>query len=191
MAHSLQTITPTAAIQSFQGAQTELTYLPRSRIIFSGKATITAKNAADSKTVQIDMTLPQNFAYVMDSGFVSFYSGSAAGALNYSNLGSLELQWSTGTADEPDVIEQIESKGEIGFEQSGTGALKTWNRVHQFSEVMYNQSGAAVVANVGLYDTDAAGTPALTCKYYYSFLQYDIRQVTQVPVNAPTPVSVR
>lgn len=192
MAHITQTITQAITrIQPFADLPpTENNIYPRRRLIAQSSTTITAKDALDTKTIDIDVTLPVNFAYALDQLYIGLGAGGNLDVDNYEPLALCTLQFSNAALS--DVFFSMESPGITFQDLDGSRQTYSVSPTQKFSELFSNQIGLAPTLSIALNDRDAVNlTAALNLRFYASFLQYDIRQVDQVVVNAPMPVSVR
>lgn len=188
MAAVSQTITPTATVQYF-GRFNADTDQPRGRVIFSDKTTITAKIAGDTKKLDINITLPRNFAYACDQFFLTLYD-TTADVGHYNTIGVQTLQY-TDPNTVNDVFAALKSPGLSGFSDA-PGSMATWVVDKCFSEVFYSRNNEGVAIKNSLFDNDGVNASAqMTLNTYASYLFYDINQVNDVNVNAPTPVSIR
>ena len=186
MAHQTQTITAAPSIQSFAGVGPVSGYDPRARIIFRSNDSVLAKNAGDTKTLNLTCDLPVNYAYVTDHILVSMVLNGSTGALDhYANLAVQSTSDGVNTA----ISNQIRSQGE--FSTNGvTGEQKIYAPYDgHFHHVFFNQVGAQPSVTFQFTDTDAVNaTAAFSLVSYVSFLQFDIQQAIDVGVNAPLPV---
>lgn len=196
MADQLNAFTGVPEIQQFAGIPpTSNNIYPRARVTFSAEIAIPLKGAGDTARTRVICDLPQNYAYTMDQTFLAVYDNAGATDVdNYGNLGTVLMQW-TDPGNETDVLLTLKSNGIQPYE-ANAGGLKTYCPEKPFGEVFYNPAkpGASKFIRTVWYvfDTDAVNaTIALDGRYYFSFLQYDINQVSEVAVNAPQPVSIR
>lgn len=189
MAHQAQSITPTPNIQLFNRPptiQAEETYLPRGRVIFSQDDTITAKNAGDTNQIQYLLNLPVNFGYVPEFFSLGLFFPTDADAANYEQWGQLAFQW-TNPAVDTDTNVFLRSEGTIGA-PTNRGRIFTpvTHLCEPFKAEFPNTRLIAICQDTDSVNATAAGTANL----YATFLQYDIRQLDDVRVNAPVPVRV-
>ncbi len=189
MAAVSQTITPAPTIQLFSGLPygTNNIY-PRARVIFEDDTAITLKAAGNTNTIIYQCNLPPNYAYRLDSTMIQIGLTTSTEVSQIEDLGQSRLVFG-GAATK--VVMQLESKGVISH-STVAGGLKVWTQIDPFSEV-FHQEGTATAPSIAfrLFDNDGVNeTVAQGGLLWVTFLQYDINQVTDVSVNAPTPVSV-
>lgn len=188
MPNVVTTLQPNPKPQVFAGLPSGSNNIyPRARIIFEGGVTVPAKGAGDTSTMKCQINLPVNFAYALDESVVSVGSGSTTDAANVDNLGYVEIY--DGTAMFQSYI-QLKAQGE-SLSGNANGSLKIFNAVESFHELIFNRNGSAPFLTSWIYDQAAGATGSFTLRCYFSFLQYDIDQVTEVAVNAPMPVRVQ
>lgn len=191
MALVSQTITanPTE-VQAFSGFERgQDTWLPRGRIVYNDSIAITAKDAGDTKQLEVRFILPAKFAYTIDQLFVSVGSSSSVDADNYSDLGKGQV-----SVDGSTLNRRFNFLAAGDTPDTAAGVRKTYvvTPGNFFTEVFFNKGNMAPNVRVQMNDTDGTNlSSALTCSFYASFLQYQIQQATHVRVNAPIPVHSR
>lgn len=187
MAHQTQSVIANSTLKSFQRPPTilaEETFLPRGRVTFRDITTITAKSAGDTKQFQYILKLPLNYGYVVEFLSLAVAFSSQADADNYNEFGQANLQFSNpGVVNDARVF--VRSAGSAG---SPTSVSKIWTYAsHMCEPFPAAVSPTRMILNV--YDTDGTNaTGAATSELFATFLQYDIRQLDDVRVNAPAPV---
>lgn len=160
---------------------------PRSRIVFKNSTQVSAKGAGDTKSLITNISLPQNFYYVIDSFFQTIGSSTSNDADNYELQGLLDYKFTDGSSS--NLFTGM--TGVIALEHQ-SGQWLNFSRSVPFCEVWGNQLGNVPVISTIYNDTDGVNaSSALTLITYCSFLQYDVRQADKVTVNAPLPVSIR
>lgn len=193
MAHQTQAIAQTITrIQPFADRpMDENNIYPRRRLIAQSSTAITAKDALDTKTIDLTLTLPPNFAYALDQLFARLGSATSIDSDNYTNLAFCSLDFTVGPIAE-DVFFTLESPGDVIDDVDGAAKMYALAQEQRFTEVFFNQAGVSPVMVVSMNDIDAVNnTDALNLRFYASFLEYDIRQTDDVVVNAPMPVHLR
>ncbi len=189
MAAVSQTITPVPKIQLFSGLPfgTNNIY-PRARVIFEDDTAVTLKAAGNTNTIIYQCNLPANYAYRLDTVSIQLGLTTSTEVDQIEDLGQARLLFG-GAATK--VVMPLQSIGLIS-NATVAGGTKIWNLVEAFSEVFY-QEGSTTAPSISfrLFDNDGVNeTVAQSGLAWITFLQYDIQQVTDVSVNAPTPVSV-
>ena len=186
MAHVSQTITPTPTITLFGDVPNqENNFLPRARVRYQGNSTVTAKGAGDTKTLDLDVVLPQNYAYAINQVFIRIGSFGNSDSSNYDDLGLGLVQSEVPGTSLANI--QLSSPGNTIVDDDGS--VKIWTLIPNFCDLIYNQLGNTPQLTFTLNDTDGVNASAqMSCVFWMTFLQYDIRQVDKVRVNAPMPV---
>jgi len=191
MAAVAQTITATLAeLQQFAGNRAEDSIYPRARVIFREAGNVNLKLAGNTNELTIRFVLPPNFAYTLDEFHVGIGSNATIDADNYSNLAIGDFRFTDGQTR--DAMISITAPGDTPQTATGIHKIYSIDQANRFSQVFHNAQGASCEFLTFYNDTDGTNnTDALTAQIYASFLQYDIRQVEFVVVNAPQPVSLR
>jgi len=194
MAHNLITVTPPPQIVTFGGieAVTDDSFFPRARISFVLGAALVAKAALDEQTCRFICNMPVNYAYVLDTVFVTVSSATVADAGNYNLVANMRIIFDQDTSTN-NVQEELVATASTGFGDAGVGSSLMYSRKpNSYNEVFADPTrGSAPEIRIYIFDEAAGATGALTGDIYLSLLQYDIRQIDQVRVNAPMPVGVR
>ncbi len=161
---------------------------PRARVIFENTTEITAKGAGDTKAVTLNLDLPANFYYVVDS----FYVGIGDIANNDSdNYETSALQtYNIEAQANGDIFTSV--VGVLAQLDAGGQIMCFRRRDPAFSEIFGNQMGISTRLSTVFNDSDGVNaSAAMDCFTYATFLQYDVRQADMVRVNAPMPVRVQ
>lgn len=190
MAALTQTITVNPTIETFGG----LTYgpnnqLPRARVTFFSETDITLKAAGNTNRVIWNCDLPSGYAYRLDQVHICVNQVDSLEVGQFDVLGAL-LYHSNGLT--PDNFSQLKSEGLTISTGGVTSALQIWNVINPWGEVILNRLGTSPRLAFMINDTDAVNeTVAMTDNVFrVSVLQYDIQQVLNSVVNAPTPVTL-
>lgn len=165
------------------------TAIPRARLIFTIIAgVITAKIATNTTSINITVTLPANFAYMIEwaSANVSFPT-STSDADNFDDIGSFTFQQTNlGTFARVNMV----APGIFGV-SGNAGSSKIWEPDNAYGGPLFNLIGDDVLVNLELNDNDAGATVVGSLGSIVTVLQYDLQQVFNFPMNFPIPVTSR
>lgn len=193
MADILTTFTPSPRVDLFgdlpPGTLGDHTYYPRGRVEFKVvSGAITAKSTStDTATVITNCNLPIGYGYAFEYGLMNAqFSTAALDADNFSNVGKWLID--DGSDSDGFVIGSLLSQGGSRSNRNA-GSEKTWEFVKPFCPPFYSRDGSQALLQCQVFDTDTAdATETGVWTFYASFLQFTMRQVTDVRVNSPTPV---
>jgi len=166
------------------------TAVPRGRMSFRLQdETITAKIATNTTSIEASCLLPANFAYVMEYAYCSVrFLTDLDDADHFDSLGQIRFQLGDGQGTRHN---QLFSEGVTPIELNA-GSTKIWCPVCAYPLPLFNTNANQVTVILGVYDSDAVNaTIEGDFSLLASFLQYDIEQVFNLPVNFPLPVQVR
>ena len=187
-------VAATPRITSFSGLPPadDETFLPRARVTYTESFTVPVKGAGDTAYNRLTITLPANFAYVLDYFDLVQVSGSGVPSEIdlWDNLGHISWQY-TDPVQVNDAYTQIESKGATRF-LSAQREAKFYSPVNPIRDIIFNQTGEGPALLAYTYDQSTTQQTVNGNLYLHAtFLAYDISQVLNVGANAPFPVSVR
>lgn len=192
MANIALTFAPPPQTFPFQippGAVQPITAVPRARVRFiTSLAVITAKIATNTTSIVLTFTLPLNYAYTFEYAQVSIQCPTdPLDADNFDDVG--QLIYFPGN-DSGAIETELISQGITGHTLNA-GSVKSWTPVNASNSPLFNDQQIAIAVVMALNDNDAANTVVGAMNTFISFLQYDIDQVYNYPVNFPLPVSNR
>lgn len=147
--------------------------------------TIAASGVGDNQNVNVTLSLPVNFAYVLLDHNVGLVRNTAGATNNFNNDAALSMFNAVASGDRTiDIPLGSYANGEAVASALGVKNYKAWST---WSFPIQAVSGSQVTliwenynetANDGAYKADVAIT----------LLQYDIEQINHVGVNSPVPV---
>lgn len=189
MAEQSVSITTSRSVSPFSGLPsfTENSYLPRGMISYQASgAAIAAKTLGNTMTVTTTCTLPENFAYSLTGLSILVDCTTAKDASQFDVVGYAQVE--NDNAAPITTFIELFSRGPVGV-SSNAGDRLMWTPQSKWCPLMFNLTGNSPELQVVLTDNDTANAAdARRCFFQADFLIYDIRQVTDVRVNAPMPV---
>lgn len=193
MANILTEFTPDGVVFLFNRTPNVANkYQPRGRVTFIEAAgAIAAKIATNTGTVRTSITLPRNYAYVLDQLHLTVQINELLGEVdsveNYEEFGTYLLTPGT----ELELFDSVKGSA-AGQTTLNTKTAKTWRGENLYRLPFFNDFGAAPTLEFDLSDSDIVNATAagnFWCNI--SFLMYDIEQAYDSAMNAPYPVFVR
>lgn len=171
------------------GDQQQFTAIPRARIsFFITDAVITAKIALNTSSIVSTLTLPVGYAYTFEYCTATIDTDAdTAEADNFDDIG--QLIYFAGDGSGARTTAMI-SQGISGI-LLNAGSSKTWTPVNAYQSPLFNQDNTAVAAIVAINDNNAGATAVSNFSLQASFLQFDLNQVFDYPLNFPIPVDSR
>lgn len=162
---------------------------PRGRVSFRNNASaIAAKIATNTTSAVLKLILPPNFAYILeylalDVNFPTDVDDAAkwdaTGKLTMSGIGN------------GGRISQLFSEG-IYATTLNAGSGRAWGTIQPYPLPLFSFGNAVLQAEARINDSDVVNaTVAGTLSLSASYLQYDIEQIFNMPLNFPLPVQTR
>lgn len=162
---------------------------PRGRVSFRlNDQVIAAKIATNTTSAVIKLVLPANFAYVLEylSADVIFAT-DVDDALKWDAVGELRM---TGIGN-GGRVSQLFSEGQYATTLNA-GSGRAWSTIQPYPLPLFSVASAVLEAQVLLNDSDVVNaTVAGLLNLSASYLQYDIEQIYNMPLNFPLPVQTR
>ncbi len=197
MALVTQTITPARSYSPFEGmseAQRLVTSVPRGMVRFFTDVAVSAKPVNDDLVLNITGSLPQNFAYILNSVSWNIVVDRAAdffdvtrfrifnGLPNGTN-GSEQVA-TFNLSDVSPTAAIIANQRVLNF---SLGTVTSW-----FPNVLIPPGPSQAMSfTLSAFNAENTVQAAGTQSFSASFYQYELNQAVRFPLNHPIPVGIR
>lgn len=170
---------PTRWSTPITGAQIN-SAIPLGLVIFNGTAEIAAKQAGDETSINLNLIMPQGFAYLLRNAMVRIKSDDLVNEFEVNGLGRY-------TRSIPDTVENcffaMASPG--NFSNQATTATKIYNPVVLSPKLLLRPADSLLFR---FADVDSGATTAGDVAHYVEFYVFALDQIDRWQVNAPQPV---
>lgn len=191
MATVTTTLTPVQQYFSFTGyrdPQAVSSVDARAQVLaFIDAGDIAATGAGDNSRMLIDITLPQNFAWVMMDYCLQIQAATATPTVfNWDAQGQLFI--ADGATGLSNFAAPVGLTGSGEFSTAATARLmQIYKPFCPYSAIVNPVPGTSVFCRADFFNS-TANDAAYKINLLARFLAYDITQVTDQAVNSPTPI---
>jgi len=182
----------------------DISGVPTGRILFTQSPIIPAKGAADTNVLLVNMDLPRNFAYRLETWLVTLRSTNLTGAVATDFEGGMSYRIEQAVPGSGQLFfqalapMQIISRNTNNFDRefvvdlAGTlFGISGFDRPAEFNDVLIDTRAGSVTPTIqlSLVDQSADTTITATLAVYVSYLQYTVDAVNAWPLNTPTLIN--